>query len=37
MIKMFARKTQPTSGDDGHTKGCVLKGAAGYKAEQGSH
>lgn len=37
MVKMFARKTQPTSGSNGHTKGYVLKGATGYKAEQGSH
>ena len=37
MIKMFERKTQPTPGSNGHTKGCVLKGATGYKAEQGSH
>jgi uncharacterized RmlC-like cupin family protein len=36
MIKMFARRTQSTLAG-GHTKGYVLKGATGYKAEQGSH
>ena len=29
MIKMLAKKTQPTPGSNGHTKGCVLKGATG--------
>ena len=37
MIKLFSRQTQPTVAGHGHTEGCVLKGANGYQAEQGSH
>lgn len=37
MMKMFARRPQSTSGGNKHTRGCVLKGATSYKAEQGSH
>jgi len=37
MIKMLPRKSQPTSGGDEPDKGCVLKAASSYKAEQGSH
>jgi uncharacterized RmlC-like cupin family protein len=33
---IITRKTQPKSGDNGRNKGCVLKGAADYKAEQGT-
>jgi hypothetical protein len=33
---IITRKTQPESGDNGRNKGCVLKGAADYKAEQGT-
>jgi uncharacterized RmlC-like cupin family protein len=37
MMKMFTEAMQPASGAIGHTTGCVVKGGAGYKAEQGSH
>jgi uncharacterized RmlC-like cupin family protein len=37
MIDMCATEMSPESSDGRHTKGFVLKGAAGYKAEQGSH
>ena len=37
MRKMFPAKARATSGGNGHSKGCVLKAAPGYKAEQGSH
>jgi uncharacterized RmlC-like cupin family protein len=35
--KMSARAMHETTGGNEHTKGCVLKGATGYQAEQGSH
>lgn len=37
MIKMLPRRTQATFASNGPRKGRVLKGAPGYKAEQGSH